>query len=190
MLKEDQATKSASTTPDYPAETGLVIAEPWVSEILAGRKTWEMRTQATRKRGRLELIRKGSGLVVGAATLVDSLPPRTKSQMLASLDRRCVPAASIERGDVDAWVYPWVLTDDVRIDPHMPYTNPPGRFQRIRHPALKVAGFRSARGRELAIERSRQRPRLWAEVAPQALDGMRIVNVRNPGQPYAPGQSR
>jgi hypothetical protein len=103
-----------------------VIAEPWVSEILAGRKTWEMRTQATRKRGRIALIRKGSGLVVGAATLVDSLPSRTKSQMLASLDRHRVSPASIERGEVDAWVYPWVLADVVRIDPPMPYTHPPG----------------------------------------------------------------
>lgn len=45
----------------------LVIAEPWIGLILDGSKTWEMRSRATRKRGRIALIRKGSGQVVGVA---------------------------------------------------------------------------------------------------------------------------
>jgi hypothetical protein len=208
------------------------------------------------------LIRKGSGRVVGAATLVDSLPPLTRQQMVESVERHRIPASLIESGSVDAWIHPWVLKDVVRVDPPIPYHHPAGavvwvtlgggesvgpitnltpdapnyveadaarggvapvgeedatvepviqterskrpasrltcdaeellarHFTRIREPSLYIAGFRTSRGRELAIERIRQQPRIWAEVAPAGLSGMRVVNVQNPGQPYAAGQPR
>jgi hypothetical protein len=233
-----------TTGPRFPAPSGLIIDEPWISMILNGEKTWEMRTTSTRKRGRIALIRKGSGQVVGTANLVESLGPLTRQQTLDSVDRHGVPADVIRTGSVDSWVYPWVLADVARLDPPVAYDHPPGaviwvtldsegaeslraaahpvvnpaapsilvppagldtdasrsaedaehllasRFQRTREPTLKVAGFRTSSGRELAIERSRQRVLVWAEIAPSQLQGMRIVNVRNPGQPYAAGQSR
>jgi hypothetical protein len=43
----------------------LIIREPWIGHILAGRKTWEMRTSPTNIRGRIGLIRKGRAIVVG-----------------------------------------------------------------------------------------------------------------------------
>jgi hypothetical protein len=39
---------------------GLVIDEPWISLIISGEKTWEMRSRNTVVRGRIALIRKGS----------------------------------------------------------------------------------------------------------------------------------
>lgn len=39
----------------------LIIDEPWVSLILGGSKTCEMRTTHTQVRGRIALIRKGLG---------------------------------------------------------------------------------------------------------------------------------
>lgn len=191
--------------------------------ILAGKKVWEMRTRPTRKRGRIALIRSGSQQIVGTATLVDSLAPLTRRQMLNAVDRHGAPADLIRSGSAASWVYPWVLADVVRLDPPVAYVHPPGaviwvtlggsksarrakpqasrltraaeallaaRFQRTRPPTIKVAGFRTSRGREVAIERARQQLRVWAEVAPPELAGMRIVNVRNPGQPYAAGQPR
>ena len=50
---------------------GLIIREPWIGMILAGRKTWEMRSRQTPYRGRIGLIRKGTGMVVGIAEIVD-----------------------------------------------------------------------------------------------------------------------
>ena len=49
---------------------GLIIDEPFISEILNGSKTWEMRSRHTDRRGLIALIAKGSGAVVGAATLI------------------------------------------------------------------------------------------------------------------------
>jgi hypothetical protein len=50
---------------------GLLIRSPWIEEILRGRKTWEIRGSNTNIRGRIGLIRSGSGLVVGTCDLVD-----------------------------------------------------------------------------------------------------------------------
>ncbi len=44
---------------------GLIIDSPHIERILSGAKTWEMRSSKTAQRGRIALIRKGSGLVVG-----------------------------------------------------------------------------------------------------------------------------
>ncbi len=57
---------------------GLIIDEPWVSYILDGRKTCELRGSNCRIRERIGLIRKGSGLVVGTADVVGARGPLTR----------------------------------------------------------------------------------------------------------------
>ena len=54
---------------------GLVIRDPYVTWILEGRKVWEMRGSATKMRGRIALIKSGSGLVFGTCDLVDVVGP-------------------------------------------------------------------------------------------------------------------
>lgn len=53
----------------------LIIDEPWISRMLDGSKTWEMRSRSTENRGRFALIRKGSGQVVGVAELAGCRGP-------------------------------------------------------------------------------------------------------------------
>lgn len=62
--------------------SALIIREPWIGLILDGRKTWEMRSHATTKRGVIGLIRQGSGLIVGTARIVDSLPALTRANYM------------------------------------------------------------------------------------------------------------
>lgn len=88
---------------------GLIIREPWIGFILSGEKTWELRTTQAPRRGRIGLIRKGTGMVVGVADIIDSLP---------KLDAVSLPATRIQHRvppDLDAtvlkagWLHPWVL---------------------------------------------------------------------------------
>src|SRR5438876_7688725 len=64
-----------SANSHYPREErrvkALIIDEPWISMIVSGQKTWEMRSRNTQVRGRIGLIRKGSKTVIGLADLVD-----------------------------------------------------------------------------------------------------------------------
>jgi hypothetical protein len=73
----------------------LVIDEPWVSLIIAGEKTWEMRSRNTQVRGRIGLIRKGSKTIVGVADLVGTLPKLSQSDLKASVVKHRVAANEI-----------------------------------------------------------------------------------------------
>jgi hypothetical protein len=96
---------------------GLIIREPWIGYILDGTKTWEMRTSPAPRRGRIGLIRKGTGLVVGTAEIVDSLPPLDAAGLAATRDRHRIPAELDVQVLAARWVHPWVL-HNVRRLPH------------------------------------------------------------------------
>ncbi|WP_019240210.1 MULTISPECIES: ASCH domain-containing protein [Bacillus] len=51
---------------------GLIIKSPWIDYILEGKKTWEIRGSNTHIRGKIALIKSGSGMVLGTVDLVDS----------------------------------------------------------------------------------------------------------------------
>jgi len=74
---------------------GLVIAEPWISLIVSGEKTWEMRSRNTLVRGRIALIRKGSKTVIGIADLVRTLPKLSVPELKASVSNHWVPESEI-----------------------------------------------------------------------------------------------
>lgn len=87
----------------------LIIDEPWLSEILAGRKIWELRTKPCRIRERIGLIRAGSGKIFGVATVVDSLPKLSKAQMLRTTAQHRVPKSHVPAAYEAGWRTPWVL---------------------------------------------------------------------------------
>ncbi|WP_052208952.1 ASCH domain-containing protein [Croceibacterium mercuriale] len=103
----------------------LIIDEPWIGHIMAGRKDWEMRSRPTTKRGTIALVRKGSGQVVATARIVDCLPALSAADMVVHADRHCIPAGMIAQ-DGYRWFTPWVLAD-VRVLPTpVPYRHPSG----------------------------------------------------------------
>jgi hypothetical protein len=53
-----------------------------------------------------------------------------------------------------------------------------------------IAGFRTKRGRELALERNRDSVFVWVECIESGLPGITIRNVKNPGMPYSKDQGR
>lgn len=104
----------------------LIIAEPWITHILEGRKDWEMRSQATAMRGWFGLIRKGSGTVVGLARLVECGKPLSQVEMIANTHHHLIPEDMIRRGEVAKWVVPWKLSDIVPIEEPVTYEHKSG----------------------------------------------------------------
>lgn len=104
----------------------LIIREPWIDEILAGRKTWELRSKPFRHRGEIALIRKGSGCVVGIAELTGCLPPLDEAAMRETFHLHRVPSHKI--GDVldKGWRVPWVLSNVRRLESPVPYVHRSG----------------------------------------------------------------
>lgn len=105
----------------------IVIDEPWISLILSGQKTWEMRKTNCGYRGVVALIRKGSGQVVGAARVVGSLPSlATEAAYSSAVDKHCIPPDRQEQARSDGWTIPWVLSEAVELAEPVAYTHPYG----------------------------------------------------------------
>ncbi len=104
---------------------GLIIRKEPLDEILAGRKTWEIRGGNVSIRGLVGLIQSKSGLIVGRCKLVDVVGPLTLQQYKA--------AARKHRGDSSrrslpypGRTYAWVLKDAHRLPTPIPYRHKPG----------------------------------------------------------------
>jgi hypothetical protein len=103
---------------------GLIIDEPWVSMIMAGEKTWEMRSRDTKVRGRIALIRKGSKTVVGVADLVGTALKLSRSDLRANVAKHQVRASGADENS--KYDTAWVL-ERARPLPHpVPYRHPAG----------------------------------------------------------------
>lgn len=85
---------------------GLIIRDPWITRILDGAKTWEMRSTPALYRGRVALIRKGTGMAFGTAELVDSLPALDTESFCAARKNHGIPPEMDADVLRDEWVHP------------------------------------------------------------------------------------
>jgi len=108
------------------AMKGLIIDSPHIDNILAGLKSWEMRSTSTTSRGLIALVRKGSGLVVGVADIVGVKGPLSRKDMMENLAAHMVSPARIEAGAVDKWKYAWLLSGARRLLQSVRYRHPSG----------------------------------------------------------------
>lgn len=104
----------------------LVVDEPWIGLILMGTKTWEMRSTNTKIRGPIGLIRKGSGHVVGVASLLDSRPPLSAQNYAQFESFHQIPPTRQEGAISGGWSRPWVLSAARALRRPVPYRHPPG----------------------------------------------------------------
>ncbi|MEK3787581.1 ASCH domain-containing protein [Paenibacillus sp. FSL K6-1230] len=100
---------------------GLIIKPQWADMILSGAKTWEIRGSRTTKRGRIGIIKSGSGMVYGEVELEDCLP-LTYEAWHNNMPKHQVPYQNINYKTP----YAWVLTNARLYDEPIPYKHPQG----------------------------------------------------------------
>lgn len=101
--------------------------EPWISLIFKGDKTWEMRKGVCKMRGRIALIRKGSGQIVGVADITDCRPPPSTREAYAEAEpRHRIPPEQQDRTFADGWRTPWVLANARPLAKPVPYKHSSG----------------------------------------------------------------
>ncbi len=101
---------------------GLIIRSPWIYLILSGQKTWEIRGANTRIRGRIALIKSGTGCVFGTVELVDCVPLDLMSYQGHIAEHRVTAAQSLPYPKTFAWI----MAHPVRLDKPVPYRHPQG----------------------------------------------------------------
>lgn len=161
-------------------ERGLIIDEPWISRLLAGEKTWEMRSTGTQKRGPIALIRKGSGTVVGVGSLIDCKGPLSKREMFANTDKHRIPDHMLQSGKVDKWRWAWILDEVVALDRPVPYQHPKGAVIWVRlerEVALRLPHVGSA-NLDVAVEDSGCSPAAENHPEPESIPLIGTETVR------------
>lgn len=93
--------------------------------ILAGAKTWEIRSKFTKKIGSVALIRSGSGTVVGIATLTEVIK-LTAEFAYANLNKMNIKSMPREKADYFDGKYAWILKDVISFKTPVPYKHPSG----------------------------------------------------------------
>jgi hypothetical protein len=113
---------------------GLLIRDPYISDILTGRKRWELRGFPTRIRGPLGLIKSTSGRVFGECVLRECLGPIDLETLLHSpeigphdlTEIQCAGEAPYTDADGRSSTYAWVLDDVRAYSQPVPYRHPSG----------------------------------------------------------------
>jgi hypothetical protein len=104
---------------------GLIIREPWIDMILDGKKTWEIRGSNTKIRGKIYLIKSGTGMVFGTVDVVDCIPlcgGNDIDVILKNKDKHHVRLGSIPYKKPHAWV----MDNPVRYEKPISYNHPQG----------------------------------------------------------------
>jgi len=100
----------------------LIIKQPWIDYILSGDKVWEIRGSNTNIRGKIELIKSGSGLVVGSCEIIDSI------KLTLDLYRQQKDFHKIENVNDLPYknTFAWVIKNAVRYETPRKYKHPNG----------------------------------------------------------------
>jgi len=105
---------------------GLVIKSPFIERILAGTKTWEMRSTLTKIRGPIALIKQGSGQIIGVANLVDTKGPLSQQDKLNAMDKHQISIERLQSGETDKWGNAWVMENAQPLISPIDYQHPNG----------------------------------------------------------------
>lgn len=104
---------------------GLLIRSPYIEQILAGRKIWELRGSRTAIRGPIGLIRSGSGQIVGTCEVVGVIGPLTLADLRKNARKAGLAAAETPRLRY-AQTFAWVLKNAKPLKKPRPYKHASG----------------------------------------------------------------
>lgn len=105
---------------------GLIIKAPFIDWIMAGRKTWELRSKHTQVRGPIALIKQGTGTVVAVARLIESKGPLTDADMAGNFQNHAVAPDRLLLPEVQKYRFAWVLSDVKQLGRPVPYIHRSG----------------------------------------------------------------
>ncbi|MBH9964837.1 ASCH domain-containing protein [Rossellomorea oryzaecorticis] len=110
----------------------LIIKSPWIDRIFEGKKTWEIRGSNTKKRGKIALIKSGSGMVYGEVDLINSkelnLTEYQESRRFHGVESEAASVLPYQR------TYAWVLDNPKIYKQPVPYKHPMGAVIWVRLP--------------------------------------------------------
>lgn len=105
---------------------GLIIRSPWIELILNGKKTWEIRGHSTKIRGKVALIRGGSGLVVGTCEVIGTIGPLKLGELRKNAGKAGFKKDEVIRNLPYKTTYAWVVRRVRKFNRPRRYKHPSG----------------------------------------------------------------
>ena len=124
---------------------GLLVRDPYASQLLDGKKIWEIRGRPTQIRGPVVIIKSGTGQVFGTANLVRVLGPLDLEDLVAAPE-----LARDERDELRLHglpypkTYAYVFSNPKWFDHPIRYRHPSGAVTWVRLPELDLRTVRYA----------------------------------------------
>lgn len=115
-------------------DRGLMIRDPYITDILLSKKVWELRGTPTKVRGRIGLIKSKSGHLFGEANLVDVIGPLSYIELISSWQigphdqKELIESEQAPYRDRkgSTRTFAWVLSNVISYQPPIPYRHPLG----------------------------------------------------------------
>jgi ASCH domain len=127
---------------------GLLVRDPYATQLLNGEKIWELRGKATQIRGTIAIIKSGTGRVYGTVRLVRVLGPLALDDLVLAHELPRDEREEFRRDGLPyAKTYAYVLSDPRWFERPIPYHHPSGAVTWVRLPELNLETVRYASGR-------------------------------------------
>lgn len=161
LLDFGRRPKAELRTPLSPNEEefgprGLMVRDPFATQILDGEKIWEIRGRASQIRGPVVIVKSGTGCAFGTVNLIRVLGPLELDDLIEAPE---LPASEREEFRRDGLpyskTYAYVFSNPKWFERPIPYRHPSGAVTWVRLPDLDLEAVRYA-----ASPFGRSQPRL------------------------------
>jgi ASCH domain len=133
----DQSEVAQSTTELGPR--GLLIRDPYASQLLNAAKIWEIRARPTQIRGPIVIIKSGTGRAFGTVNLVRVLGPLDLEDLLAAPELPTSEREEFRRQGLPySKTYAYVFSNPRWFERPISYRHPSGAITWVRLPELDL----------------------------------------------------
>ena len=120
---------------------GLIVRDPYASQLLNGHKIWEIRGRPTQIRGPVVIVKQGTGKAYGIANLVRVLGPLDLDDLVSSPELPSEERDEMRRDGLPyRKTYAYVFTSPQWFEHPMSYGHPNGAVTWVRLPDLDLDG--------------------------------------------------
>ena len=118
---------------------GLLVRDPFASQILDGEKVWEIRGRPTQIRGMVVIIKSGTGRTFGTVNLVRVLGPLELDDLVTAPELPREEREEFRRNGLPySKTYAYVFTNPRWFEKPIPYRHPSGAVTWVRLPGLDL----------------------------------------------------
>lgn len=145
--RADRIENTAPLADEDVGPRGLMVRDPYASQILDGEKVWEIRGRATQVRGPVVIVKSGTGRAFGVVNLVRVLGPLDRDDLIEAHE---LPLSEREEVARDGMPYPktyaYVFSSPKWFERPISYRHPSGAVTWVRLPDLdlKTASYASS----------------------------------------------